>query len=293
MRRSNLIILVLALAMGIVAAVMARSWIAQHASAQPEATTISAVVATTPLAFGTVLTAENVSEIPWAGHELPEGAFASKAELFKDGRRMALSTMDKSELVLRTKITAPGQRASLSMLLEEGTRAVTVRVDDVRGVAGFILPGDRVDVVLLRSEVQKGETENSADVLIQFVKVLAIDQLANDRQDQPAVATVAKAVTLQVTPEQAQKVLLAGNIGKLSLVLRQPGEARSAQGDRITDEDLPGFKRREAVAKPSPSSSPGAEQASLLQAFKSDTVKIKIFHGMEEKTDEVVHEARE
>ena len=148
--------------------------------------------------------------------------FASKTELFKDGRRVVLNAIDKSELVLRTKVTAPGQRASLSVLLEEGMRAVTVRVDDVRGVAGFILPGDRVDVVLLRTETQKGETENSADVLIQYVKVLAIDQLANERQDQPAIATVAKAVTLQVSPAQAQKILLAGNIGKLSLVLRQP-----------------------------------------------------------------------
>jgi pilus assembly protein CpaB len=292
MRRSNLIILVLALTMGVVAALMARSWIAQHASAQAETPTLTAVVAATQLAFGTVLAAENVLEIPWAGHQLPEGAFASKAELFKDGRRMAVSTMDKSELVLRTKITAPGQRASLSMLLEEGTRAVTVRVDDVRGVAGFILPGDRVDVVLLRTETQKGETENSADVLIQFVKVLAIDQLANERQDQPAIATVAKAVTLQVTPDQAQKVLLAGNIGKLSLVLRQPAEGRAADGGRITDGDL-GPMRREAAAKPSPATPPAAEQASLLQAFKSDTVKVKIYHGMDEKTDEVVREARE
>ena len=102
---------------------------------------------------------------------------------------------------------------------------MTVRVDDIRGVAGFILPGDRVDVVLLRTETQKGETENSADVLVQYVKVLAIDQLVNERQDQPAVATVAKAVTLQVSPDQAQKILLTGNIGKLS-----PGAPAARRG---------------------------------------------------------------
>jgi pilus assembly protein CpaB len=299
MRRSNLIILLLALAMGGIAAFMARSWIERHTTAQPEATeTTNVVVAAAPLAFGAVLTAENVSEIPWTGQQLPEGAFASKTELFKDGRRVVLNAMDKSELVLRPKITAPGQRASLSVLLEEGMRAVTVRVDDVRGVAGFILPGDRVDVMLLRTQTRQGETENSADVLIQYVKVLAIDQLANERQDQPAIATVAKAVTLQVSPEQAQKILLAGNIGKLSLVLRQPAEGKVAEGGRITDGDLgPGFAREAEKPKPLPvaEKQPVAEKATpaLLQAFKSDTVKVTIFHGTDEKKYDVIHQAKD
>ncbi len=290
MRRSNLIILVLALAMGGIAAFMARSWIERHTTGRAEVPAATVVVAAAPLAFGTVLTAENVSEVAWTAPQLPEGAFASKTELFKDGRRVVLSAMDKSELVLRPKITAPGQRASLSVLIEEGMRAVTVRVDDIRGVAGFILPGDRVDVVLLRTETQRGETENSADVLIQYVKVLAIDQLANERQDQPAIATVAKAVTLQVSPAQAQKVLLAGNVGKLSLVLRQPAEGRLAEGGRITDGDLPGSARREAVAKPVVEK---VAAPSLIQAFKSDTVKVIIYHGIDEKKYDVIHQVSE
>ncbi|MBR1251475.1 Flp pilus assembly protein CpaB [Bradyrhizobium sp. AUGA SZCCT0169] len=288
----------LALAMGLVAALMARSWIAQHGSPQAASATGTIVVATAPLPFGTVLTPDNVSEIPWTEPQLPEGAFATKTDLLKDGRRVVLTAMERSEMIVRPKVTAPGQRASLSVLLEEGQRAVTVRVDDIRGVAGFILPGDRVDVVLLRTETQKGETENSANVLIEYVKVLAIDQLVNERQDQPAVATVAKAVTLQVSPSQAQKILLAGNIGKLSLVLRQPGEARLAESGRITDSDLgPGFARREAAAKllPVAEKVPVAEKATspLLQAFKSDTVKVTIYHGTDEKKYEVMHQAKE
>lgn len=298
MRRSNLIILLLALAMGTIAAVMARNWIAQHGAPQAASATGTIVVAAAPLAFGTVLTPDNVTEIAWKEPLLPEGAFATKTDLLKDGRRVVLSAMERSEMIVRPKVTAPGQRASLSVLLEEGMRAVTVRVDDIRGVAGFILPGDRVDVVLLRTETQKGETENSADVLIQYVKVLAIDQLVNERQDQPAVATVAKAVTLQVSPSQAQKILLAGNIGKLSLVLRQPGEARSAEAGRITDNDLgSGFARRDVKPKPLPvaEKQPVAEKAApaLLQAFKSDTVKVTIFHGTDEKKYEVIHQAKE
>jgi pilus assembly protein CpaB len=192
--------------------------------------------------------------------------------------------MERSEVILRPKVTAPGQRASLSVLLDEGQRAVTVRVDDIKGVAGFILPGDRVDVVLLRTETSQGnQPENSADVLLEYVKVLAIDQLLNERSDQPTVATVAKAVTLQVSPEQAQKLLLAGNVGKLSLVLRQPAEGRTAEARRITDSDL---GRREAKASPSTEN----VASPILQALKSDTVKVIIFHGLDEKKYDVVHQ---
>ena len=140
--------------------------------------------------------------------------------------------------------------------------------------------------MLLRSETREGETENSADVLLEYVKVLAIDQLLNERADQPTVVTVAKAVTLQVSPEQAQKVLLAGNIGKLSLILRQPGEARTAQGRRITDSDLgPGFARRETTRAIVPAGSPPPEPKAQL-----DNAKVVIFHGTDAKTYDVVRE---
>jgi pilus assembly protein CpaB len=288
MRRSNLIILLVALVMGSVAALMARSWIERHTTA-PVAASGTVLVAAAPLAFGTVLTEENVSEIPWTGEQLPEGAFAKKIDLLKDGRRIVLTAMERSEMILRPKVTAAGQRASLSVLLDEGQRAVTVRVDDIRGVAGFILPGDRVDVVLLRTETSQGnQPENSADVLLEYVKVLAIDQLLNERSDQPTVATVAKAVTLQVSPEQAQKLLLAGNVGKLSLVLRQPAEGRSAEARRITDSDL-GDARREAKAAPATENVAPA----IVQAMKSDTVRVIIFHGLDEKKYDVIHQVRQ
>jgi pilus assembly protein CpaB len=283
MRRSNLVILLVALVMGSVAALMARSWIERHTNPQQAVSTASVVVAAAPLPFGTVLNDENVAEIPFNGAQLPEGAFAKKSDLLKDGRRVVLTAIERSEMVLKPKVTAPGQRASLSVLLDEGQRAVTVRVDDVRGVAGFILPGDRVDVMLLRTETREGQTENSADILLEYVKVLAIDQLLNERADQPTVATVAKAVTLQVTPEQAQKVILAGNVGKLSLVLRQPAEGRVAEGRRITDNDLgPGFARRE-VAK-------AAAPVPVAVRQDNGNTKVTIYHGTDSKAYDVVRE---
>ena len=245
MRKGNLILLVVAIAMGGLAAYLAREWIAAHAVPTVHSGTV--VVAAVPLGFGIALNRESVTEIPWAAGKMPEGAFATKDELFKDGRRVALAPLQRNELILKTKVTGSGQRASLSSLLDEGKRAVTVRVDDVRGVAGFVLPSDRVDVVLIRSAPgPSGTTENISDVLLQHIKVLAIDQLANERQETP---TVARAVTLEVDTDQAQKILLATNVGKLSLMLRQAGESNPAIAKRVTERDLALI---EPVAAPAP-----------------------------------------
>ena len=234
MRTNNLPVLCLAILMGGSAAYLARSWLASHAGASTVAAVGTIVVAAQPLSFGAALSAENVMEIPWAAQELPEGAFASTAALLKDGPRVMLSAVDRNEPVLRSKITGAGQRASLSLLLQPGKRAVTVRVDDVRGVAGFVLPGDFVDVVLI-SEDPAAKRESYSEILLHYVKVLAIDQLTSERPEHPIVA---KAVTVEVTPEQAQKILLATNIGRLSLVLRQPDDESAASDRRVTERDL-------------------------------------------------------
>jgi pilus assembly protein CpaB len=134
-----------------------------------------------------------------------------------------------------------------------------VRVDDVRGVAGFVLPGDRVDVVLIRSQ---GAGQFS-DILVQHVKVLAVDQITNERQDKP---TVARAVTLEVTTEQAQKILLASDVGRLSLILRQAGQANAEYAKRITEADL-------SLTAPPPSPRPAGAVPSVPQTATVDIVR--------------------
>ena len=248
MRKGSLFILLLAIAMGGVAAYMARVWIGAHET--PAVTPGTVVVAAMPLAFAAVLSRENVKEISWPAGAEPEGAYATKDQLFKDGRRVALTPMQRNELILKSRITGPGQRATLSSLLDEGKRAVTLRVDDVRGVAGFVLPGDRVDVVLIRSANGATGLEQFSDVLLQHVKVLAVDQLVNERQENP---TIAKAVTLEVDTDQAQKILLATNVGKLSLILRQAGESNPVSAQRVTEKDL---SRQEPVPVAAPTVAP-------------------------------------
>jgi pilus assembly protein CpaB len=232
MRSNNLIVLIVAVVLGGVAALLARNWLISHGQTA-EAGTI--VVAAVPLAFGAQLSAENLNEIPWAAGDLPKGAYATKQAVLKDGRRMALAAIARNEPILHDKITAPGQRATLSTVLGPDKRAVTIRVDDVRGVAGFIQPGDRVDVVLIRTGAESKNGESYSDVILQAAKVLAIDQITGERTEQ---ATIAKAVTLEVSAEDAQKILLGTNIGRLSLVLRQPDETGDEVIRRVTERDL-------------------------------------------------------
>ncbi len=232
---TNLVILLIAIAMGGVAAFLARDWLASHsASVEPGATPGTIVVASAPLGFGAAVTADNVTEIPWSSTTLPDGAFMTVHDLIKDGPRVVLSPLVRNEPVVASKVTAPNQRGSLSTTIKEGSRAVTVPVDDVRGVAGFIFPGDFVDVVLTRTGNNEGP-QNYSEVILQRVKVLAIDQQAGERQDKP---TVAKAVTVELTAEQSLKILLATNVGRLSLILRQANEDVAGPNKRITEHDL-------------------------------------------------------
>ena len=231
--RANWLILLLALGMGGLAAFLARDWLAIHTAGEAPPPVATVVVATVPLGFGAQITADNIAAVPWASTTLPDGAFSTVQELVKDGRRIVLTPLVRNEPIVRAKVTEPGQRGSLSTLIEEGKRAVTVAVDDVRGVAGFIFPGDFVDVALTRSDNRAG-IENSAEVILDHVKVLAVDQLAGDRQERP---TVAKAVTLELNPDQALKVLLATNVGKLSLILRQAAEEEAGVSRRVTEKN--------------------------------------------------------
>ncbi len=154
---ARLVVVGISLATGIGAAVLASGLkppeILPVIVAKDPVSTI--VVAAAHLEYGTTLTDDNVSETPWESSIVPEGAFTSKADLLKDGARAVLTSMERNEPVVSSRITGPNQPASLAALTEPGMRAVAVRVDEARGVAGFVRMGDRVDVILTRSELQE------------------------------------------------------------------------------------------------------------------------------------------
>ncbi len=239
MRANSIIMLVLALVFGVIAVFLVQSWLQgqvslagrQPAAALP-APTETIVVAARPLRFGAVLRADSLKEIPWPSGSAPEGSFKKISELTgEDGERAVLSAIEVNEPVLAQKITGAGQRATLSARVDKGMRAVSIRINDVLGVAGFVLPGDRVDVMLTRTTKDGRVT----DILLQNVKVLAIDQVADDRKNDAQVSSTA---TFEVDTVDAQKLALATGVGTLSLALRAAGSVDAAQPRRVTLGDL-------------------------------------------------------
>lgn len=230
----------IAVVFGLLAVFVAQGWLNYQAElsrktvapAPQQVATRTIVIAAGPLRFGAHVTPDNLREVAWPDQAIPAGTFSSIAELTGGGKRIVLASIERNEPILRTKITGPGQKATLSAVIQDGMRAVTVRVNDVEGVAGFVLPGDHVDVLLTR---QAERVNGTNDVVIQNTRVLAVDQLADDAADRP---TVARAVTLEVDTVGAQKIALAASLGNLSLMLRRAGEQHMDATRRITTSDL-------------------------------------------------------
>jgi pilus assembly protein CpaB len=247
MRSKPIIMLVLAVVSGGSGLQLTRLYVKRQQVQQPVASAPAApavtmgtiVVASAPLRYGDELTARSLREIPWPEGDLPAGAFRTKADVLEPGvRRIALAPIEPNEPVLNAKITGEGQRASVSALLEDGMGAVTIQVDEVVGLAGLVLPGDRVDVFATQASTQgvegtRGTTFN--DRILQNVRVLAIGQLADERTDKPSVV---RAVTIEVTAAGAQKVALAARTGVLSLMLRKAGETASLSTRRMAASEI-------------------------------------------------------
>ena len=240
MRKSTFVMIGFAALFGVLAVFLAQTWLnnqadekmrsleAQRKSAPPVHTI---VVASQPLRFGDEVSSRSLREVPWPSDSLPAGAFRKIADL-TSVKRVVIMPIDPNEAILASKITGPGQRATLSATLQDGMKAVTIRVNDVEGVAGFVLPGDRVDVVVSRPGDQNFAM---SDVVIQNARVLAVDQMADERAEKPSVV---KAVTLEVDVASGQKLALASLVGTLSLMLRKAGEAVEAKSRRITLADI-------------------------------------------------------
>jgi pilus assembly protein CpaB len=268
-----------AVVFGLLAVFIAQVWLNNQASLRAKnvepAKTIASqtvVVAKQPLRFGTELTAAMLQEVPWPSDALPNGAFAKVHDIMAGGRRVVLAAIEANEPVLALKITGPGQRATLSALVKPGMKAVTIRVNDVEGVGGFVLPGDHVDVVLTR-QIDKGSA--TTQVVLQNTRVLAVDQTADERAQKAAVA---KSVTLEVNTVDAQKLWLASSVGSLSLLLRKAGETAETSTRKVTLEDL---SNHEPVAEKGATTTVVVTRAAAKQEY---TVPAEGRHGASAET---------
>jgi pilus assembly protein CpaB len=280
MRSSTIVMIGFAVVFGLLAVFIAEVWLNNQASIQRKnleagktpVATQTVVVAKTPLRFGAELNASMLQEVAWPADARPAGAFSKIEDLLTGGRRVVLAAIEENEPVLALKVTGAGQRATLSALVRPGMKAVTVRVNDVEGVGGFVLPGDHVDVVMTR-QIDKGAA--TTEVILQNRRVLAIDQSADERA---AKAAIAKSVTLEVETVEAQKVWLASSVGNLSLLLRKAGETASAKTRKISLKDLENNE-------PSDSSNVGTKTIVVTRASAKQEYTVPVEHrGLAEAT---------
>jgi pilus assembly protein CpaB len=194
----------------------------ENGNALNAATLTSIVVSTAPLKFGEPITAENLKLVPWPKEALPEGTYSSIEDAIGNGERKAIKSIEANEPILTLKLTGEDGRAGLAGLIADGMRAVTIGVDTIKGVGGFVQPGDRVDIVFTQRDRKNGE--QTANIIMENVKVLSVDQQADSRSDG---AKVAKSVTLETDAKGAQRLALSRDVGKLSLILRGAGDTAS------------------------------------------------------------------
>lgn len=262
MRLNTLVTLGASAAFGLMAVLLARGWINEAIEDEfrdnrPKAdfimknadATLPIVIAANDLSFGDELTAEVLRIVNYPKDAVPVGSYSSLDEIFTDTskRTVVLSQMRLNEPLMNYKISGPGGKGSLSARISDGYRAAAIRVDDVTGVAGFIVPGDFVDVIYTRDpETRRNGTELISDILLQNIKVLGIDQNQNENS---SAADIARTVTVEVSNDDAQRLHLALDTGKLSLTLRAAGEQTLAPVQTVKSSQL---GKMSAIAKKAP-----------------------------------------
>jgi pilus assembly protein CpaB len=244
MRNSRALLIVgVALLLALGAVLLAAKWMGEQGASGTRI-----VVATVDIAQGSRLIPANLQLVDWPAASVPPGAMTD-LKLLEE--RIARSDMARGEPVLESKLAQAGAMGGLSAVVAAGKRAMTVRVNDVVGVAGFALPGNFVDV-LVNLEASGGDnggrTPAISKIVLERILVLAIDKEANRDDTKPRVVN---AVTLELTPDQVEKLDLARSIGSLSLVLRNQIDPQPANTGGATRESVLGLPAV-SVAKAAP-----------------------------------------
>lgn len=233
-------LLFLAVVTGLAAAIYAAGWVSQ----QKNIASNKVVVAAVDIELGSRINPQMLAEVDWPSIALPPGAFKDIKEL-QD--RVAKVSVLAGEPLLEGKLAPAGSHGGLSAVIAEGKRAMTVRVNDVVGVAGFALPGTYVDVMVNTQRERDGRNEELKQItktVLERVLVLAVAQEASRDDTKPKVVS---AVTLELSLEDAEKLDLARSVGTLSLVLRNQVDKQTVKTAGITKKQLFGASEEKEV----------------------------------------------
>lgn len=235
-------------ALGVAALFVARTWLpSNNQQSKAEAATAASVkewkpvvIATKALPYGTKLDAKDLVVAQMPAQYVPEGAFTTVASVMSQDHGappVVISAIALREPILPNKVSGPGARPSVAVQIAEGKRAYAIRVNDVAGVGGNILPGDRVDVVLMRNLNldNQGPPNLVADIVVQNVRLLGLDLNVDPASTTTKVSSTA---TIEVSMEETQKLAMAGNLGTLSLALRRTGAAEEVQQKALRNSEM-------------------------------------------------------
>lgn len=206
---------------------------------QPQATGVPIVVAVRDLKYGARIEPGMLAVVKAPQNMVPAGAFSSIEQVMAadtGGPPVVLFPISSREPVLPTKLSGPGARPTVAAEIGDGMRAYTLKVSDATGVGGHALPGDRVDVVLMRDLTPNGESRSYISyVVVQNARVLGVDLNADKTSDKPATPSTA---TVEVSVEDSQKLSIAATLGTLSLALRRAGAAEIADAPPLRTADF-------------------------------------------------------
>ncbi len=240
---------------GVLAVVLANRWLSSRPENEPmvireSVPSTQIVIASQDSEVGMLLTKANLTLTEWPKANIPKGAFEDIAAV--EGR-VAVTRLKAGQPIVSGELAAPGSGAGLVAAIQNGKRAMAIRVDEVVGVGGFILPNTFVDIIAI--DEKSGETR--ARTLLERIEVLATAQETFNEDGKPKVV---KTVTLQLDPEQAKKLALQTHEGRVQLALRNPLEGAAPepkpepQVARAQKKGVPVLSPRIRVPKASPHS---------------------------------------
>ncbi|SDT29092.1 Flp pilus assembly protein CpaB [Pseudomonas oryzae] len=215
MNSRTLMLIALSVVLGLGAAWMANNWLSARLNTTADSNMENVVVAAVEIPFGQMVEPQHVKVVSMPKGTAPGDAFDS---VEKVSGRIATFTLLQGDILRSARLAEHLGGSTLASLIEPNKRAISVRVDDVVGVAGFLLPGNRVDV-LVAKKVSGSSNVAESETILYDLRVLAVDQTASTDKTQPVVV---RAVTLEMTSEEAEVLVKAQTEGKLQLALRNP-----------------------------------------------------------------------
>jgi pilus assembly protein CpaB len=281
MRSRALLLLLLAVVLGSLAAYLVNNIVTQQVAlpvAVEQPAGVPTVVALTDLAVGLELEEIHLRVVELPEEAVPTGSYQTVEEVLAAETPIVLVTMRAGEVILPDKLSTGIALRGLTTRIPDGERAISIPVNEVRGVGGFVLPGDRVDV-LHTTAIGRRDGRPVTRTLLQDMLVLGVDQVSSQATEEPVVVNV---VTLLAGPEEAKTLTLAQQVGDLTLMLRNEGDGGEDESPTISLDDLWDFGPEDFMPRSTVSASgSGGSGGGAASELPPNQREVQVIRGLE------------